>query len=154
MPAVSAGLLLHRRRGLDTEVFLIHPGGPFFVKKDEGVWSVAKGLVGPNEDELACARREFSEETGFDAPVTGREQDLGTFRQPSGKRLHVWAIEGDCDPAELSSNTFEMEWPPRSGRRQQFPEADRGGWFDRPQALRKITAGQRAILEKFFAESI
>jgi predicted NUDIX family NTP pyrophosphohydrolase len=153
MPVVSAGLLLYRRRGSHTEVFLVHPGGPFWARKDDGAWSVPKGLVDPNEDQLACARREFREETGFDAPVTGHERDLGTHRQPSGKRLHVWAIEGDCNPAALHSNLFEMEWPPGSGRTERFPEVDRGGWFDRPQALIKITSGQRPILEKFFAES-
>jgi predicted NUDIX family NTP pyrophosphohydrolase len=153
MPAVSAGLLLYRRRGADTEVFLVHPGGPWWAKKDDGAWSVPKGLVDPGEDHLAAARREFREETGFDAPAGGGERDLGTHRQPSGKRLHVWAVEGDCDPANLSSNHFEMEWPPRSGRSQQFPEVDRGAWFDRTQALTKVSAGQRAMLESFFAES-
>jgi predicted NUDIX family NTP pyrophosphohydrolase len=154
MPEVSAGLLLYRRRGPHTEVFLVHPGGPYWARKDDGVWSVPKGLVDPNEDQLACARREFGEETGFDAPASGQELDLGTHRQPSGKRLHVWAIEGDCNPADLHSNLFEMEWPPRSGRTERFPEADRGAWFDRAQALIKITAGQRQILEKFFAASL
>jgi predicted NUDIX family NTP pyrophosphohydrolase len=150
MPAVSAGLLLHRRRGPDIEVFLVHPGGPYWARKDEGSWSVPKGLVNPNEDELVCARREFREETGFDAP-SGSELDLGVFRQRSGKRLHVWAVEGDCNPEDLCSNLFEMEWPPRSGRSERFPEADRGAWFDRASALSKIAAGQRAIVEKFFA---
>jgi len=154
MPAVSAGLLLYRRRGSDTEVFLVHPGGPYWASKDDGAWSVPKGLVDANEDQLACARREFREETGFDAPAGVRELDLGTHRQPSGKRLHVWAVEGDCDPAALSSNRFEMEWPPGSGRSERFPEVDRGAWFDRAQALTKITSGQRAILEKFFAASV
>jgi predicted NUDIX family NTP pyrophosphohydrolase len=145
--------LLYRRRGADTEVFLVHPGGPWWAKKDDGAWSVPKGLVDPGEDQLAAARREFQEETGFDAPAAGGERDLGTHRQPSGKRLHVWAVEGDCDPAQLRSNHFEMEWPPRSGRSAQFPEVDRGAWFDSTQALTKVSAGQRAMLEKFFAES-
>jgi len=153
MPATSAGLLLYRRRDSHTEVFLVHPGGPYWAKKDGGAWSVPKGLVDLNEDQLACARREFSEETGFDAPGSGQERDLGTHRLPSGKRLHVWAVEGDCNPEDLRSNLFEMEWPPGSGRSERFPEVDRGGWFDRTQALVKITAGQRTILEKFFAES-
>jgi predicted NUDIX family NTP pyrophosphohydrolase len=152
MPAVSAGVLLYRRRGTRTEVFLVHPGGPFWVRKDEGAWSVPKGLVDPNEEELACARREFTEETGFDAGGSGTERDLGSFRQPSGKRVHVWAIEGDCDPTQLKSNLFEMEWPPKSGRTANFPEVDRGGWFDRAEALLKIVGGQRPILEKFYAE--
>jgi predicted NUDIX family NTP pyrophosphohydrolase len=151
MPVVSAGLLLYRRRGPRLQVFLVHPGGPFWAGKDAGSWSVPKGLVDPGEDELACARREFKEETGFEAGGPGLERDLGSFRQPSGKRLHVWAIEGDVNPAELASNQFEMEWPPKSGRRAQFPEVDRGEWFDEREALLKIARGQRPILERFFA---
>lgn len=120
------------------------------MKKDEGAWSLPKGLVNPNEDELAGARREFREETGFDAG-SGPARDLGTFRLPSGKRVHAWAIEGDCDPAELRSNLFEMEWPPKSGRTGRFPEVDRGAWFERAQALLKIAKGQVAILEMFYA---
>jgi predicted NUDIX family NTP pyrophosphohydrolase len=131
---------------------LVHPGGPYWEGKDDGAWSVPKGLVNPGEDELAGARREFKEETGFDANRSGFEQDLGTFPQPSGKRLHIWAIEGDCDPADLTSNLFEMEWPPKSGRARQFPEIDRGAWFDRAHALLKIVKGQLPILEKFYAE--
>ena len=151
MAAVSAGILLYRRRGPRAEVFLVHPGGPYWARKDDGVWSVPKGLVNPQEDELACARREFTEETGCDAGGSGREHDLGIFPQPSGKRLRVWAIEGDCDPAALTSNLFAIEWPPKSGRTAQFPEVDRGGWFDKAEALRKITKGQRPIVEMFFA---
>ena len=151
MPPVSAGLLLYRWHGAQLEVLLVHPGGPFWAHKDEGAWSVPKGLVHPGEDELAAARREFTEETGFTAS-TGAEHDLGIFRLPSGKRLHVWAVAGDCDPEALRSNVFEMDWPPKSARTGRFPEVDRGGWFDRAQALLKIAAGQRAILEKFYAE--
>jgi len=152
MPQVSAGILLYRRVASGMQVFLVHPGGPLWARKDEGAWSVPKGLVDGTEDELAAARREFAEETGFDAGRAGPEHDLGSFRLPSGKRLHVWAVEGECDPAALRSNLFEMEWPPRSGRTGQFPEVDRGGWFDRAQALRKIAAGQRPVLEKLYAE--
>jgi len=152
MPVISAGLLLYRRRDSDVEVFLVHPGGPYWANKDEGAWSVPKGLVDAGEEELACARREFTEETGFDVPGSGREHDLGSFRQPSGKRLRVWAVEGDCNPADLKSNLFEMEWPPKSGRTARFPEVDRGGWFERASALLKIVQGQRAVLEKFYAE--
>ena len=151
MPAISAGLLLYRRRDSGVEVFLVHPGGPYWVSKDEGAWSVPKGLVDAGEEELACARREFREETGFDAPAGDREHDLGSFRQPSGKRVHVWAVEGDCNPADLKSNLFEMEWPPKSGRTGRFPEVDRGGWFERAAALLKIVLGQRPVLEKFYA---
>ena len=150
MPLVSAGLLLYRRRGASVEVFLVHPGGPFWQRKDAGAWTVPKGLVNAGEEELACARREFREETGFAAPAGIAELDLGTHRQPSGKRLHVWALEGDCDPAKLSSNLFEMEWPPKSGRTASFPEVDRGEWFDRTEALLKISAGQRPILGKLY----
>lgn len=148
---VSAGLLLYRRRDSGTEVFLVHPGGPYWARKDEGAWSVPKGLIDAGEDELAAARREFAEETGFDAPAIAQHA-LGTFRLPSGKRLQVWAVEGDCDPADLRSNLFNIEWPPRSGRIQSFPEVDRGGWFDRAAALRKVAPGQRPVLERFYAE--
>jgi len=152
MPVISAGLLLYRRREPGVEVFLVHPGGPYWVSKDEGAWSVPKGLVDVGEEELACARREFKEETGFDVQSSSGERDLGTFRLPSGKRLHVWAIEGDCDPTELNSNLFEMEWPPKSGHIARFPEVDRGGWFSRTAALLKIVKGQRPVLEKFYSE--
>jgi predicted NUDIX family NTP pyrophosphohydrolase len=147
----SAGLLLCRQRDLSAEVFLVHPGGPFWAKKDAGAWSVPKGIVNPLEDELACARREFHEETGFDSKDGGYPHDLGIFLQPSGKRLHIWAVEGDCDPAALRSNSFELEWPPKSGRRERFPEVDRGGWFNREHALLKITKGQRPVIERFFS---
>lgn len=146
---VSAGILLNRRRGNAAEVFLVHPGGPWWAKKNDAAWSVPKGIVDGNEEHLAGARREFREETGFD--VGGQTRDLGSFRLPGGKLLHVWAIEGDCDPAELRSNAFEMEWPPKSGRAQSFPEVDRGGWFGRSDALRKITKGQKPVIEAFFA---
>jgi predicted NUDIX family NTP pyrophosphohydrolase len=148
---ISAGLLLYRRQDSNVEVFLVHPGGPFWAKKDDGSWSVPKGVVGPQEDELTCARREFREETGFDAPDLDSAYDLGMFRQGSGKRVHVWAIEGDCNPGTLVSNLFEMEWPPKSGRTASFPEVDRGGWFDREQALRKVTKGQQPAIEKWYA---
>lgn len=151
MPAVSAGLLLYRHRGSRVEIFLVHPGGPYWARQDDGAWSVPKGLVHPGEDELACARREFREETGFDVNGIGHEHDLGTCRLRSGKYLHTWAIEGDCDPQDLASNLFEMEWPPKSGRTSQFPEVDRGDWFDREQAFLKIVKGQRPILERFYA---
>ena len=134
------------------EVFLVHPGGPYWASQDEGVWSIPKGLVDAGEEELACARREFKEETGFDVPGVGRELDLGTFQLPSGKRLHVWTLAGDVDPAALNSNLFEMEWPPKSGRTARFPEVDRGGWFDRVPALLKIAKGQRPVLERFYSE--
>lgn len=148
MPLLSAGILLYRGKLSERAIFLIHAGGPFWAKKDIGAWSLPKGLVAHGENDFACARREFGEETGFE--VDGIPRDLGTFRQPSGKRLHVWALEGDCDPARMNSNTFELEWPPRSGRMQSFPEADKGAWFTREDALLKVTKGQKPIIEKFF----
>lgn len=150
MAVHSAGILLYRGHGPGREVFLVHPGGPFWARKEEGAWSVPKGIVDPKEDPLAAARREFKEETGFE--VGGEFQDLGIFRQPSGKRLHVWALEGDCDPSKLASNTFEMAWPLKSGRMQSFPEIDRGAWMKRMEALAKIVRGQRPILERFFSD--
>lgn len=149
MPIESAGILLYRRRKGRAEVFLIHPGGPYWARKDEGAWSIPKGLIDPLEDHLLAARREFREETGFN--VDGDFRPLGTFRQPSGKRLSVWALEGDCDPSMLRSNVFEMMWPPKSGRVQSFPEADCGAWFARTEAEAKILKGQKPMLDALFA---
>jgi predicted NUDIX family NTP pyrophosphohydrolase len=148
MPVVSAGLLLYRRRPAGIEVFLVHPGGPFWSRKDAGAWSIPKGLINPGEDALSAARREFIEETGFELDASGSERDLGGVRLPSGKQLQVWTTEGDCDPALLKSNAFEMEWPPKSGRRAQFPEIDRGAWFDLSTAAGKISRGQQPLLER------
>ena len=145
----SAGILMYRRKGKDFEFFLVHPGGPFWKNKDAGAWTIPKGAIEPNEDPLAAARREFTEETGF--AVDGDFAELGTFRQPGGKHVLVWAVEGDCDPARLISNEFEMQWPPRSGRMQHFPEVDRGGWFSEAQARDKMLIGQRPMLDAFFA---
>ena len=151
MPIISAGLLLYRRRGPATEVLLVHPGGPYWANKDDGAWSVPKGLVEPGEDEHAAAWREFREETGLNPGTANSERDLGTFRLPSGKRLRLWAVEADCDPAALVSNLFELEWPPRSGQKQSFPEVDRAAWLGRSEAFAKISAGQRPALEAFYA---
>jgi len=146
MPIESAGLLLYRRRhGL--EVFLIHMGGPLWASKDAAAWSIPKGVIGRKEEPLAAARREFQEETGVTAE--GDFLALGSFRQNSSKNLTVWAVEGDCDPAQLTSTLFSMVWPPKSGRLQQFPEADLGDWFDRKTALKKIVKGQRPVLDAF-----
>lgn len=148
MPAqTSAGLLVYRGAGRDTEVFLVHPGGPFWAKKDEGAWSIPKGLPDRGEDLLTAARREFAEETGFASPEA-EYSALGAFKQPGGKTVHAWAVKGDCDPSKLVSNTFEIEWPPRSGRRARFPEIDRAAWFKPPEALLKILPGQRPIVLK------
>ena len=151
MPAqTSAGLLMYRGSGEGTEVLLVHPGGPLWAKKDEAAWSIPKGLAGAGEDLLAAARREFHEETGFTAE--GDFRPLGAFKQPGGKIVHAWAVEGDCDPAQLVSNSFEMEWPPKSGKRARFPEVDRACWFGPSDALRKIHRGQQPILFKLFSE--
>jgi predicted NUDIX family NTP pyrophosphohydrolase len=146
----SAGVLLYRRKAKGFEVFLVHPGGPFWRNKDEGAWTIPKGIIEPGEDPLAAARREFGEETGF--AVDGEFVELGHFKQPGGKLVAVWAVEGDCDPAKLSSNEFEMEWPPRSGKRARFPEADRGSWFGINDARQKMLIGQRPMLDAFLQE--
>ena len=147
MPIESEGLLLYRKRQR-LEVFLIHMGGPFWASRDEAAWSIPKGVIGPTEEPLAAAKREFQEETGFTAE--GDFLPLGNFRQNASKNLAVWAVEGDCDPAQLTSTPFSMVWPPKSGRLQQFPEADRGAWFDRKTALEKIVKGQRPVVEAFY----
>ena len=142
----SAGLLLFRRGGTGVEVLLGHPGGPFWHRKDQGAWSIPKGLIGPGEDALSAARREFLEETGHEPE--GHCIALGEARQPGGKLVQVWAVEGDCDPDDLQSNTFEMEWPPRSGRRQTFPEIDRAAWFGVAAARLKILKGQVVFIDR------
>lgn len=148
MPKVSAGLLAYRRTEAGVEILLVHPGGPFWAKKDDGAWSVPKGEYEPSEDPLAVARREFEEEIG-QAPPDGSEPVwLGELRQPSGKVVSAWAIEGDLDVREVHSNSFEMEWPPRSGRTQEFPEVDRAGWFDPEEARRKILRGQLGFIDR------
>jgi predicted NUDIX family NTP pyrophosphohydrolase len=146
MPKQSAGLLIYRRRGGVPEVFLVHPGGPFWAKKDAGAWSIPKGEFEPGDDPLATAKREFTEETGFtiDGPFT----DLAPIKQPGGKTVHAFAVAGDCDPAAIRSNLFTLEWPPRSGRRQEFPEVDRAGWFDLAAAREKILKGQLPLLDQ------
>jgi predicted NUDIX family NTP pyrophosphohydrolase len=150
MPIHSAGILLYRWRNCGTEIFLIHPGGPYWAKKDFGAWSLPKGLIVQGEDRLAAARREFREETG--ASADGAARHLGTFRLTSSKQLTVWAVEGDLDPASLASNNFTMVWPPRSGTLCSFPEADRGAWFGRDEALARITKGQTPAIEKFYSD--
>jgi predicted NUDIX family NTP pyrophosphohydrolase len=142
----SAGLLLYRIRHAAIEVFLVHPGGPYWKNKDDGAWSIPKGECLPAEAPLVAATREFFEETG--AAVEGELRALKPVRQPGGKMVHAWAVEGDLDPATIVSNTFEIEWPPRSGRLQRFPEIDRGAWFALPEARRKILRGQVPVLEE------
>ena len=153
MPIVrSAGLLMYRRRGGAVEVLLAHPGGPFWTRRDDGAWTLPKGEYDDSEAPLEAACREFGEETGFAG--TPPFQPLGELRQKSGKRITAWAFEGDADPSALRCNTFEMEWPPRSGRRTEFPEIDRVGWFGLEEARRKLIAGQApfiAALEQWLA---
>lgn len=146
MPKHSAGLLLYRRRPGGLEVFLVHPGGPFWAGKDEGAWSIPKGEYPPAEDPLAAAFRELEEETGCAA--TGEVIPLTSLKQPSGKIIQAWALEGDCDADAIRSNTFPLEWPPRSGRRQEFPEVDRAAWFSLEVARKKIIKGQVGFLEE------
>lgn len=143
---ISAGLLLYRRRDAGLQVLLVHPGGPFWAKKDLGAWSVPKGEIGDGEEPLAAAVREFGEETGF--AVDGEFLALRPLRQPSGKTVMAWAVEGDCDSAQLRSNLFSMEWPPRSGKQKEFPEVDRAEWFDLDEARRRILAGQAPLLDE------
>jgi len=146
MATRSAGLLMWRRRPEGIEVFLVHPGGPFWATRDEGAWSIPKGEYAEGEQPLEAARREFREETGLS--VEGEYVPLEPVRQKGGKTVMAWAVEGDCEAAAVSSNTFEMEWPPRSGRRQEFPEIDRAAWFPLDEAAAKILKGQLPLLEQ------
>ena len=149
MSKQSAGILMFRRTGTMPEVLLVHPGGPFWAKKDSGAWSIPKGLYQQGQDPLSAARREFEEETG--CPVHGEFIKLGSFKQPSGKTVTAWAIESDFDVTTFKSNVFSMEWPPRSGTIRDFPEVDRIGWFVFDEAMGKITKGQVPILAKLLA---
>jgi predicted NUDIX family NTP pyrophosphohydrolase len=144
VPRLSAGLLLYRRRN-GLEVLLVHPGGPFFRDKDDGAWSLPKGEVEEGDEPLATALREFSEETGFEPP-SGDLLSLGEIRQKGGKRVVAWAVEGDCDPDRARSGLFEMEWPPRSGRKQSFPEIDRARFFPLDEARRKLNPAQADLV--------
>jgi predicted NUDIX family NTP pyrophosphohydrolase len=144
MPKTSAGLLPYRWRDGRLEVFLVHPGGPFWANKDAHAWSVAKGEVEQDEELLDAARREFAEETGL--TMAGTFLPLTPMRQASGKLVHVWAIEADIDPSSIRSNLFPLEWPPRSGQVRQFPEIDRAGWFDPAEAQSKLHKGHVALL--------
>jgi predicted NUDIX family NTP pyrophosphohydrolase len=145
MPKLSAGLLMYRRSHDGIEVFLVHPGGPFWAKKDLGAWSIPKGEYTEGELPLQAAKREFHEETGFE--VNGEPFELGTIKQNSGKLVSVWAIEGDCDPASLVSNTCEIEWPPRTGRKIEIPEVDRGAWFSLEAARERLVKSQSPALD-------
>jgi predicted NUDIX family NTP pyrophosphohydrolase len=143
----SAGILLYRRGTDGPEVLLVHPGGPFWTKKDGGAWSIPKGEYEPGDDPLAAARREFEEELGS-APPEGAPVALGEVRQKSGKLVCAWALEGDLDATAAYSNTFTIEWPPRSGRMQEFPEVDRAEWFGLDAARERINPAQRSFLDR------
>lgn len=143
---MSAGILLYRTREERIEVFLVHPGGPYWKSKDAGSWTIPKGEIEEGGDALATARREFHEETGSE--VTGEFAPLAALRQTGGKLVHAWAVEGEIDAASITSNKFLMEWPPRSGQQQEFPEIDRGEWFPMAMAKEKILPAQRGFLEQ------
>ncbi|MFY9819902.1 MAG: NUDIX domain-containing protein [Thermoanaerobaculia bacterium] len=146
MPKTSAGLLLYRHRKGRLEVFLVHPGGPFWARKDLGAWSIPKGEFSAPEEPLAAAIREFQEETGF--PITGTFLPLTPRKQTGGKVVLAWAVEGDVDPEQVRSNTFLLEWPKGSTRQKEFPEVDRAEWFEIPEARRRILPGQAGFLDE------
>ncbi len=149
--AVSAGLLLYRTRHGRVEVLLAHPGGPFWATRDEGAWSIPKGGADDGEDLAATAEREFVEETGLSVPEA-EWISLGTVQQPSGKTVYAWAVDGDADPSRMRSNTFSMEWPPRSGIIAEFPEIDRVEWFGLAEARGKLNPAQAVFLERLLAK--
>jgi predicted NUDIX family NTP pyrophosphohydrolase len=147
MAKLSAGILLYRVRDGAVEVLLVHPGGPLWASKDLGAWSIPKGEYEPGEDPVACALREFEEETGRRLPEDGL-LELGSLTQRGGKVVSAWAAPGDLDAAAITSNTFTMEWPPRSGRQRAFPEIDRAGWFDPDTARQKLLGAQAVLVDR------
>ncbi|PBC03074.1 NUDIX domain-containing protein [Mesorhizobium sp. WSM3860] len=147
MPQRSAGLLIFRQTAGVFEFLLVHPGGPFWARKDEGAWSIPKGLIDDGEDDLVAARREAEEELGV--AIDGDFQPVGSYKQPGGKIVIAWSVEADIDVDAVRSNMFTMEWPPRSGAMKEFPEVDKAGWFSLPEAGLKILKGQRSILDDF-----
>jgi predicted NUDIX family NTP pyrophosphohydrolase len=149
MPKISAGLLMYRDRTehrSSVEILLVHPGGPYWKSKDDGTWTIPKGEVEPGEELLAAAIREFTEETGL--TPAGPFVPLGEVKHKSGKTVHAWAFPGDCDPAQIRSNTFQLEWPPKSGRTQEFPEIDRAQFYDLSTARRKILPAELPLLDR------
>jgi predicted NUDIX family NTP pyrophosphohydrolase len=146
MAKTSAGILLYRKANSRLEVFLVHPGGPFWAHKDTGAWSIPKGEFEADEQPLAAAKREFMEETGYE--VNGEFVELIPVKQSSAKTVYAWAVQGDVDASAIRSNTFTLHWPPKSGRYEEFPEVDRAQWFDMPTAKQKIVAGQVGLLEQ------
>jgi predicted NUDIX family NTP pyrophosphohydrolase len=152
MAKQSAGLLLYRPGEPGLEVLLVHPGGPFYARKDAGVWSLPKGELEPREEPLAVALREFEEELGSAAPADRRALvDLGTVQQKGGKIVRAWCAPGDFDVTQATSSTFAVEWPPRSGRIQEFPEVDRAGWFSLAEARRKLVSAQAEFIDRLEA---
>jgi len=152
MAKQSAGLLVYRKRGGNLEVFLVHPGGPFWQNKDDGAWSIPKGEFAAGDDPLEVAKREFHEETGM--PIHGSFTQLAPVKQRSGKTVYAWFVEADFDVSKVTSNTFTMEWPPHSGSMKEFPEVDRGEWFDMETAIEKINDRQRDFLQQLQALNI
>jgi predicted NUDIX family NTP pyrophosphohydrolase len=148
MPRRSAGILMHRTGAAGPEVLLVHPGGPFWARRDLGAWSIPKGEYEDGEDPLACALREFAEELGSAPPDGAEPVELGEVRQKSGKVVAAWALAGDLDAGAIRSNTFSMEWPPRSGAMREFPEVDRAGWFGLEEARAKILPAQAPLLDR------
>ena len=146
MPRTSAGLLMYRIKDGSLQVLLAHPGGPYFVNKDDGAWTIPKGEPDADEDLLVTAQREFEEETSI--KPTGPFMPLKPIQQKGGKIVHAWAFEGECDPAAIKSNMFTMEWPSKSGRQMEFPEIDQAGWFDLETARKKIKTGQEALIDE------
>lgn len=146
MPKKSAGVLVYRKAGRSVEVLLVHPGGPFWAKKDDGAWSIPKGEFEEGEDPLAAAKREFQEETSF--AIDGVFEALDPVKQPGGKIVYAWSVQGDMDASAIRSNTFSLEWPPRSGKTREFPEVDRAEWFSLAQAQKKILKGQLPLLKQ------
>lgn len=151
MPKESAGLLMYRIVRGEVQVLLAHPGGPFFAKKDEGAWTIPKGEPASGEDALSCAKRELHEELGLVVPSAASYVSLGSIKQTGGKLVHAWAFAGDWD-GTLQSNTFEIEWPPRSGKKRSFPEVDRAGFFSIAEARKKINPAQVSFLDRLLAE--
>lgn len=146
MSQKSAGIVLYRIQNSSIEVFLVHPGGPYWSKKDDGAWSIPKGEFDENEEPLAAAKREFQEETGIQ--LSGEFIQLNPVKQKGGKMVYAWAVKGDIDPAKVKSNSFEIEWPPRSGKMKSFPEIDKAAWFPLSEAQKKIIEAQSALIKE------
>ena len=146
MAKQSAGLVVFRKQKNELQFFLVHPGGPFFARKDAGAWSIPKGEFDDSEEALAAAKREFKEETGI--AMEGKFISLTPVKLKSGKQVHAWAVEGDLDETTIASNTFEIEWPPKSGKQKTFPEIDKAGWFNLKEAKEKINPAQVALLDE------